>query len=119
MYTFGNAVNYGSMAGKHLGSPVVGIVASPDGKGYWLVAKDGGVFSFGSAQFYNSLPGRHVDTNSVVGMAASARSVGVAGPPGPAGAAGPQSRPVPLAQPGRPGPAAAVRGQRAAPVQRA
>ena len=79
MYTFGNAVNFGSLAGKHLDSPVAGIVASPDGKGYWLVAKDGGVFSFGSAQFYNPLPGRHIGTNSVVGMAASASSVGVAG----------------------------------------
>ena len=90
VYAFGNAVNYGSMAGKHLGSPVVGIVASPDGRGYWLVAKDGDVFSFGSAQFFNSLPGRHIDTNSVVGMAASTSSAGVVGPRGPAGAAGPQ-----------------------------
>ena len=54
MYAFGNAVNYGSMAGKHLGSPVVGIVASPDGKGYWLVAKDGGIFAFGGAPVLGS-----------------------------------------------------------------
>jgi hypothetical protein len=26
-------------------SPVVGIVATPDGQGYWLVAADGGVFT--------------------------------------------------------------------------
>jgi hypothetical protein len=26
----------------HLNSPVVGIAATPDGKGYWLVAADGG-----------------------------------------------------------------------------
>jgi hypothetical protein len=28
--------------------------ATPDGKGYWLVASDGGVFSFGDAAFYGS-----------------------------------------------------------------
>ena len=35
--------------------PVVGIAPVPGG--YWLVGSDGGVFSFGSAQFYGSLPG--------------------------------------------------------------
>jgi hypothetical protein len=28
--------------------------ATPDGKGYWLVASDGGIFSFGDAQFFGS-----------------------------------------------------------------
>ena len=28
--------------------------ATPDGKGYWLVAADGGIFSFGDAKFYGS-----------------------------------------------------------------
>jgi len=27
----------------------------PTGKGYWLVAADGGIFSFGDARFYGSL----------------------------------------------------------------
>lgn len=35
--------------------PVVGIVADPDGHGYWNVAADGGVFAFGS-DFVGSLP---------------------------------------------------------------
>ena len=70
MYHFGGAVNYGSMAGKHLNAPIVGIVAAPDGKGYWLVAKDGGVFAFGSARFYDSLPGVPMPSQSIVGMAA-------------------------------------------------
>ena len=43
------AANYGSMAGSHLNEPVVGIAATPDGQGYWLVAADGGVFAFGDA----------------------------------------------------------------------
>ena len=30
--------------------------ATPDGKGYWLVAADGGVFAFGDAGFYGSRP---------------------------------------------------------------
>ena len=29
----------------HLNQPVVGMAATPDGKGYWLVASDGGVFN--------------------------------------------------------------------------
>jgi hypothetical protein len=28
---------------------------TPDGKGYWLVAANGGVFSFGDAKFFGSL----------------------------------------------------------------
>ena len=49
--TFGNAQFYGSMAGTKLTAPMVGIVATASGHGYWLVAKDGGVFSFGDATF--------------------------------------------------------------------
>ncbi len=54
----GGAFNYGtvqfagSMGGQHLNAPVVGIAATPDGRGYWLVAADGGVFNFGDARFY-------------------------------------------------------------------
>ncbi|WP_160291735.1 hypothetical protein [Acidithrix ferrooxidans] len=29
-------------------------LGTPDGKGYWLVASDGGVFCFGDAAFYGS-----------------------------------------------------------------
>ena len=37
-------------------APVVGIAATPDGGGYWLVAADGGVFAFGDARFFGSAP---------------------------------------------------------------
>ena len=37
-----------------LAHPIVGMAATPDGKGYWLVGKDGGVFAFGDAHFYGS-----------------------------------------------------------------
>jgi hypothetical protein len=38
-------------------SRFAGIAATPDGGGYWLVQANGGVFSFGDAHFYGSLPG--------------------------------------------------------------
>jgi hypothetical protein len=43
-----------------LNKPVVGISPSPDGKGYWLVASDGGVFAF-SAPFRGSMGGAHLN----------------------------------------------------------
>ena len=33
------------------------MASTPDGKGYWLVASDGGIFTFGDAQFYGSTGG--------------------------------------------------------------
>ena len=33
------------------------MAATPDGKGYWLVASDGGIFAFGDAPFYGSTGG--------------------------------------------------------------
>jgi hypothetical protein len=39
------------------------MAATPDGGGYWLVASDGGIFSFGDAQFYGSeasIPGKSI-----------------------------------------------------------
>ena len=51
-------------------APIVGMAATPDGEGYWLVASDGGVFTFGNAQFYGSEGG--VPLNApIVGMAAT------------------------------------------------
>jgi hypothetical protein len=42
-----------------------------DGQGYWLVASDGGVFSFGDAQFYGSTGSIHLN-QPIVGMARTA-----------------------------------------------
>jgi hypothetical protein len=42
------------MGGTPLNQPVVAAMSAPDSLGYWLVASDGGVFSFGDAQFYGS-----------------------------------------------------------------
>ncbi len=46
---------FGSLDTTQLNQPVVGMAATPDGKGYWLVAADGGVFGFGDAAFYGSM----------------------------------------------------------------
>ena len=61
---------YGSMGGKALNAPIVGIAATPDGGGYWLVASDGGVFSFGDATFDGSMGGVRLNA-PVVGMTAT------------------------------------------------
>src|ERR1700722_12971374 len=78
VFTFGTAHFYGSMAGKHLNSPITGIVATSDDHGYWLVAEDGGVFAFGDAVYSGSMGGTKLDA-PVVG-AASASSGGSSTP---------------------------------------
>ena len=45
------------------------MASTPDGKGYWLVAADGGIFSFGDAPFYGSMGGVPLD-QPIVGLAA-------------------------------------------------
>ena len=42
---------------------------TPDGKGYWLVATDGGIFSFGDANFWARSTGSIKLNQPVVGMA--------------------------------------------------
>jgi hypothetical protein len=37
-----------------LNQPIVGMAPTADGKGYRIVASDGGIFSFGNARFYGS-----------------------------------------------------------------
>jgi len=44
----------------HLNKPIVGMAATPDGGGYWLVASDGGIFSFGDGDFYGSTGGTSI-----------------------------------------------------------
>jgi len=58
VFSFGPGIPfYGSEGGHHLSSPIVDMVATPDGGGYWLVAGDGGVFTFGDAGFFGSAAG--------------------------------------------------------------
>ncbi len=58
IFSFGNAAFYGSMGGKALNAPVVGMSPTDSTSGYWLIASDGGIFSFGDASFYGSMGGQ-------------------------------------------------------------
>jgi hypothetical protein len=40
--------------GRPLNRPIVGMAPTPTGRGYWLVAADGGMFAFGDATFWGS-----------------------------------------------------------------
>jgi N-acetylmuramoyl-L-alanine amidase len=60
----------GSAGARPLNSPVVGMAATADGGGYWLVASDGGVFAYGDARFAGSMGAVHL-TRPVVAMAAA------------------------------------------------
>lgn len=67
---FGQVGQFGALRGNvHLHGPIVGLAVRPDGQGDWLVASDGGVFSFGDNSFYGSLGDVHLAA-PIVGMAA-------------------------------------------------
>jgi hypothetical protein len=70
VFAFGGAGYFGSMAGKPLAQPIIGLARTKDNQGYWLVAADGGVFSFGDAQFYGSMGGTRLN-QPIVGIAAT------------------------------------------------
>ena len=68
IFSFGTSSFYGSIpqVGLHpagsglpnsLNAPIVGMVPSITGHGYFMVASDGGVFAFGDAHFAGSCPG--------------------------------------------------------------
>ena len=70
VFAYGDAVFYGSMGGKTLNKPIVGMMSTADGQGYWLVASDGGIFAFGDATFYGSTGGKTLN-KPIVGMTAT------------------------------------------------
>jgi hypothetical protein len=69
IFSFGDARYHGSIPGLGIGpaaspgpgpsltAPIVGMVPSVDGAGYFLVGADGGVFAFGDARYEGSCPG--------------------------------------------------------------
>ena len=59
----------------HLTQPIVGMAPTADGRGYWNVAADGGLFAFGNAGFYGSMGGQHLN-RPVVGMSATPNGAG-------------------------------------------
>ncbi len=67
IFSFGDTNYFGSIPGlglhpagsglpHSLNAPIVGMVPSADGGGYFMVAADGGVFAFGDANFEGSCP---------------------------------------------------------------
>jgi hypothetical protein len=68
VFAYGDAAFYGSTGNIRLNQPIVGMAATPDGRGYWLVASDGGVFAYGDAAFYGSTGNIRLN-QPVVGMA--------------------------------------------------
>jgi hypothetical protein len=58
----------GDMGGQHLNSPAVGFTSSLGAHGYYGVAADGGIFTFGDATFHGSMGGTKLNA-PVVGMA--------------------------------------------------
>ena len=65
---FGAATCHGAMTGVRLNRPIVGMAVDPATGGYWLVASDGGIFSF-DAPFLGSTGGIRLN-QPIVGMAA-------------------------------------------------
>jgi hypothetical protein len=53
VFTF-NAPFHGSTGAMPPSAPAVGMAATPDGGGYWLVGQDGAVFNFGNAVDFGS-----------------------------------------------------------------
>jgi glucose/arabinose dehydrogenase len=70
-----NAGFFGSMGGRRLNAPVVSMAATRTGRGYWLAAADGGVFTFGDARFFGSAGNLRLAA-PVVGMAARPQNDG-------------------------------------------
>ncbi len=68
----GGAATFGSpaLSGVQLAKPIVGMASTHDGKGYWLVASDGGIFSYGDATFFGSTGAIHLN-QPIVGMSAT------------------------------------------------
>ncbi len=82
IFSYGDATFWGSAGNLKLVKPVVGMAAtpyvpgaggtpaSPAGLGYWLVASDGGIFTYGDATFYGSAGALKLN-QPVVGMTAT------------------------------------------------
>jgi glucose/arabinose dehydrogenase len=58
----------GSMSHVRLNKPIVGLAATPNSDGYWMVASDGGIFTFGGARYFGSTGNRRLN-KPIVGMA--------------------------------------------------
>ena len=57
-----------SRGGLRLNRPITGSARTPSAHGVWMVAGDGGIFTFGDARFYGSTGAMHLN-RPIVGMA--------------------------------------------------
>jgi hypothetical protein len=64
----GEAPFFGSEGPTVLNAPIVSMAATADGRGYYMAASDGGVFTFGDSVFHGSMGGEHLN-QPIVGMA--------------------------------------------------
>ena len=116
VFAFGDAGFVGSIPGlglhpagsglsNSLNEPIIGMVPSRSGGGYFMVASDGGVFAFGDAKFEGSCPGIGGCAGSAVAVVPDATGNGYwvvtntgnvygFGDAGYFGAPGPQSSPM-------------------------
>src|SRR5690348_16546701 len=65
----------GDLRALALQAPIVGSSVTPSGRGYYIVATDGGIFAFGDARFAGSMGGRPL-RRPVVAMASNATGGG-------------------------------------------
>jgi len=68
IFAFG-APFFGSLGAQHLNQPIVGIAAAPGGDGYYLVAADGGVFTFGPGAVFQGSTGSLHLSRPIIGLA--------------------------------------------------
>ena len=67
---FGDAGFFGPAGGLQLNAPDVGMASTPTGHGYWIVASDGGIFTYGDAGFFGSAGNLPLNA-PIVGMAST------------------------------------------------
>jgi hypothetical protein len=67
----GGATNFGNATNVHLQQPIVGIAARPQGDGYWLLGRDGGIFSYGPGATFHGSTGNIRLNQPVVGIAST------------------------------------------------
>jgi hypothetical protein len=65
-----DATFYGSAGDINLNQPIVGMAATPSGHGYWIVARDGGVFTYGDALYYGGHGGTPLNA-PIIGIAST------------------------------------------------
>jgi fibronectin type 3 domain-containing protein len=74
----GEVLSFGQLSSYQVprpGSAVVGVASTPDGYGYWLALKGGGVRAAGDAHLYGSMAQAHLNS-PVVGIAATPDGLG-------------------------------------------